>query len=799
MSANVRGRCLDEFKSSSFSAIDNDLTNVVEDSEEGVKPLPSAVMSTPEYIRIHANAPPSTLRHIIKTQIFPSDDVNYLKRLVGDIGNLEYVFRFLWFDGPKPTSYSDEWDDTNVKYPQCGSGAAAWNESPTRGETNWGSSTYSSARRRAATDASRSTIEAQQPSVRSSKKGANRSGRTWIQYCCYYNAHQCLQWIFREVVRKHLDNLNREHENQASAISERGLHGSLARQTNSRKLSVEPMHIIYQLLEYPSHCYCATNYVAVAAIRNSHDCLLMLLQYGGLDPNMQINSHGSTASHIAAWKDNVECLQVLKSGCYSSGFTGDDGEESFDSGDVISQSSSKDDESNNCNKEEHPHRDAFSSIAAVPLGPHKTWAADWNRINEQGETSLHVAAREGSCRAMQFFLDLAFSFAEAESYSNDEGHRARLHCLSEDGVKESKQLNLHSESEKLRAPLDFSLRNKDGMDCTALAAQNNHPKIIEMIGRCIQQIKEIDDDSSQDIKQSSSEGFWDKPFQSLLGTAPQDRLVPKPPPPQSHLSSLRRRANTDPVRFHIENKVSKTSISEHNINNQLSLPRYHPSLNQRNVQEKSNHETPIHVAARQGNVAVLKALFDSKHCDTPARDALGQTALHIAVLALRIDVIQFFVDLNIEQFKRFDVVDILGRTPLYIACSLGYSSIARILVPVSNWRVLCHEKRQSTDSPLLVNVSRGQPPLHAAVINNHLNTVNVLLQCGVSVDQLDVDGRTAIISAAKLGLYEMCQMLILHGANVNARSSKGGPTPYQKAKKYKHTNVADLLYEFGGR
>jgi hypothetical protein len=27
----------------------------------------------------------------------------------------------------------------------------------------------------------------------------------------------------------------------------------------------------------------------------------------------------------------------------------------------------------------------------------------------------------------------------------------------------------------------------------------------------------------------------------------------------------------------------------------------------------------------------------------------------------------------------------------------------------------------------------------------------------------------------------------------------GGPTPYQKAKKYKHDLVAALLYEFGGR
>jgi hypothetical protein len=173
-----------------------------------------------------------------------------------------------------------------------------------------------------------------------------------------------------------------------------------------------------------------------------------------------------------------------------------------------------------------------------------------------------------------------------------------------------------------------------------------------MIAKCIQQIKEIDDESAQDIKQSASEGFWNKPMQSLLGTIPQDYTVSKPPP-QSHLSSLRRRANTDPVRNQntTENKVPKTSMSEHGINNQVPLPSYHPSLNHRNIQEKSNHETPIHVAARQGNVAVIKALFDSGHCDTSARDALGQTALHIAVLALRMDVIQFFVDLDIEHFK----------------------------------------------------------------------------------------------------------------------------------------------------
>ena len=92
--------------------------------------------------------------------------------------------------------------------------------------------------------------------------------------------------------------------------------------------------------------------------------------------------------------------------------------------------------------------------------------------------------------------------------------------------------------------------------------------------------------------------------------------------------------------------------------------------------------------------------------------------------------------------------------------------MARILTPVSNWKILCHERKKSIDGPLYVNVAH-QPPLHAAVANDHVNTVSVLLECGVDVDQTDADGRSAISAAAKLGYYDMCQMLILHGANAN--------------------------------
>ena len=90
---------------------------------------------------------------------------------------------------------------------------------------------------------------------------------------------------------------------------------------------------------------------------------------------------------------------------------------------------------------------------------------------------------------------------------------------------------------------------------------------------------------------------------------------------------------------------------------------------------------------------------------------------------------------------------------------LGMSEIVRLLAPVSNWRILCRERKKASDGPLYVNVAH-QPPLHAAVGNDHVNTVSILLDLGVDVDQVDVDGRTAISVAAKQGLFDMCQMLI---------------------------------------
>lgn len=674
-------------------------------------------MTTAQYMRAHLNAPPSKLRSFIKKHIFVHDDVDYLKKLVTDIGGFDYVFRFLWFDGPVPAA-----DDTS----SASVGVAA---GPTDGtdESSIGSN----------------------PCCETKKK---RVGRTWIQYCCYWNAHKCLLWIFDEIIRNHSQKKKNYNLHQMSMTSmdqwqqprsqqsETVTPDELSRGPDESIVEEQPFHIIQQLLQFPSISYCATHYVAVAALRNAHTCLSLLLTYGGIDPNVTINKHGTTAAHLSAWKNHVECLSVLQAGSGDIVIEDDDGE-AFGGEESESQLLQNLD-AILIEKPPAMSTGAFATSSEPNIGKQNTRKTDWNIVNAKGDTALHIAAREGHKETIKFFLSMATELALNKEVQND--------------------------------VIDFSIRNNDGMDCVAVAAVNDHAEIISIVSESIDYLSEELADDIVDEEANSR----DTPAKQF--TLPQSPMHHKQKSIQT--TPNRRRVQSEPY-----NNVAEfllASVKKETPNKPLHrgtkeiLPKHFPSLNYPNSLDEYNHQTALHVAVRHGNCNTIEALFESNHCDTTARDSLGQTALHVAASENQIDACQMLVYLSSNNLQEFDVVDGLGRTPLYIACSNGNTSLARILISVSNWRVLCNERKKTADGSY-VNVAH-QPPFHAAVANNHLETVRVLLDAGVDIDQTDIDGRTAISCAAKLGLYDMCQLLISYDADVNKRSSRGGPTPFQK-------------------
>lgn len=674
-----------------------------------------------KYMREHLNASPSKLRDFIKNTIFVNDDVDYLKRLVKDIGGMDYVFRFLWYDGIVPNTSSRGIADAEpvVKKAETSSGKTSCDKTHTK------------------------------------------IGRTWIQYCCYWNAHLCLTWIFQEVSRYHLQK-KQQHQSQSPTtypIAEDHLSNNETSEEED-----ELQKIVQQLVQFPSASYCGTYYVAVATLRNSYQCLSILLEYGGIDPNMTINAHGSTAAHLAAFKNHVECLSVLESGSYASDIaSGDDheGETSY-MDESQSQALNYSYESvDNVLLREPPElsREAYEGMfsSSSPSARTGSWKADWNRVNKQGDTVLHIAAREGHIETMRFFLN----------------------AITESAI------NKDSDDENL---IDFSIRNKVGMDCIAVAAKNDHADIINMVSDSIDYLTK--DVFSPDGDEANIDTF----------RMPQSPIRQKLPNVQP--TPNRRRVQSEPYN-HLVSFLPTSAKKELPVQPVYSatketLPSRFPSLNNRNTSENYDHQTPLHVAAQLGHCKTIEALFESDYCEATACDSLGQTALHIATEKNYLDACKMLVYLAEDNFEEFDIVDVLGRTPLYIACLQGNDSLVSLLMSVSNWRVQCHERKKSSAGPLYISIAH-QPPFHAAVVNNHLESVRVLLDSGVDVNQTDLDGRTAISAAAKLGLYDMCQLLISYGADVNKRSTRGGPTPFQKAKKYKHFDVANLLFEFGGQ
>eukprot|EP01103_Thecamoeba_quadrilineata_P015381 TRINITY_DN4843_c0_g1_i1.p1 TRINITY_DN4843_c0_g1~~TRINITY_DN4843_c0_g1_i1.p1 ORF type:complete len:781 (+),score=128.64 TRINITY_DN4843_c0_g1_i1:89-2431(+) len=100
--------------------------------------------------------------------------------------------------------------------------------------------------------------------------------------------------------------------------------------------------------------------------------------------------------------------------------------------------------------------------------------------------------------------------------------------------------------------------------------------------------------------------------------------------------------------------------------------------------------------------------------------------------------------------------------------------------------------RTSSSSSLLNNLS----PLHEAIINHNKEQVLILLKSGSDPNQRDKNNWTPLHSAAKEGLLDICEALILNGADVSAvNESRTSVLDYLVRLDLKDCRLLDLVFE----
>ena len=144
--------------------------------------------------------------------------------------------------------------------------------------------------------------------------------------------------------------------------------------------------------------------------------------------------------------------------------------------------------------------------------------------------------------------------------------------------------------------------------------------------------------------------------------------------------------------------------------------------------------------------------------------------------------------------------------------SLLVSIVAAVLLPGcgTSTAMLIHkaafdgsiiELRRHLDAGVDANskTRSANTPLHAAAYRGHTEVVELLVAHRADVNARDVRGWIPLHQAVDQGHTQAAELLIAKGADVNARMKGGGFTSLDLAYLKEHTELANILREYGAK
>ncbi|GFW44593.1 ankyrin-3 [Trichonephila clavipes] len=189
--------------------------------------------------------------------------------------------------------------------------------------------------------------------------------------------------------------------------------------------------------------------------------------------------------------------------------------------------------------------------------------------------------------------------------------------------------------------------------------------------------------------------------------------------------------------------------------------------------------TPLHVAADNGHLEVVKALIRSG-ADVNARTVSDSTPLHSAIQSGDEEIVECLLRHGAEVNASMLNLSL----PLSHAAEEGRVTIAKLLLRYG--------------AVVDLNTDLGQTPLQFAAQNGHFDFVNLLLEQGAIVNKKNKknDNGTALHYSSGNGHSEVVKLLIQHDADIEAKDFNDS-TPLHVAVEQGHEEVVKILIDQG--
>jgi ankyrin repeat protein len=195
--------------------------------------------------------------------------------------------------------------------------------------------------------------------------------------------------------------------------------------------------------------------------------------------------------------------------------------------------------------------------------------------------------------------------------------------------------------------------------------------------------------------------------------------------------------------------------------------------------------TALHTACRSGHAAMVEWLLRNR-ADAKACTKQGWTPMSLAANQVMPE--------NEEENARYQaVIRELERAgvELDVFAAISCNDVPRVVKIVQTEPKLGEARDPD-----------GRPALHVAVMLDRREIVKLLVDKGATADipsrdkKSGSEGETALLQAAFWGRLQMAEILIQHGADVNAKAA-GGVVPLHEAARMGHVELARLLLDHG--
>ncbi len=383
------------------------------------------------------------------------------------------------------------------------------------------------------------------------------------------------------------------------------------------------------------------------------------------------------------------------------------------------------------------------------------WGADVNVCNKCGNSVLHIAAKKGSKKVIQYLIDHGANLHALNNKYETVFEKAHdnVRALFDQAIVAAKQGGV--EGNRVPSVTGETARHAD------LGKHQSHQPNIEPSHTSGQDIHE----KLGELRRLSQQKLNHK----LLGAARKGDL--------SHVKRLLEQG------AHIKAKDALGGIVLHCAADRgyLAVVEWLLQKDPALIREKDNEgRTALHYVADGGYLAVVQWLLQKDPALIREKDNEGRTALYYAAVRGHLEVVQWLLQKDPDIIREKDNE---GGAALYYAADRGHFAVVEWLL--QKYPALIREKDNG-----------GRTTLHYAADGGHLAVVEWLLQKDPAlIREKDNGGRTTLYYAAIRGHLAVVEWLLQKDPALIREKDNGGRTALHCAASRGHLAVVEWLLQ----